>query len=57
MDIESTAEAIRNMEVRGAAEISRTAVNALKDLVNGYRGRDVDGLKERILEGKKELLS
>ncbi len=57
MDIESTARAISNMEIRGAAKISRAAVSALKDLVNEYQGGDVGALRERILEAKERLLS
>jgi ribose 1,5-bisphosphate isomerase len=55
MRAKETAEKIRSMEVRGAAEIARQAAIALKEEALAYPGNDVHGFKTAV-NGSKEIL-
>jgi ribose 1,5-bisphosphate isomerase len=56
MDIDGTAEAIRTMEVRGAAKIATVAAGALRDLAAGWEGDDVGTLREELGRAGRTLL-
>lgn len=55
MRAKETAEKIRSMEVRGAAEIARQAAIALKEEALAYQGKDVQGFRT-TMNGAKDVL-
>lgn len=55
MNVEQAAEAIRTMEVRGAAAIGRTAAEALGEAAEAYEG-DAAGFYPHLLEEAEALL-
>jgi ribose 1,5-bisphosphate isomerase len=55
MTAKEVADAIRSMQIRGAAEIARRAAIALKDEALSYSGKDIEEFKGRM-EASKDLL-
>jgi ribose 1,5-bisphosphate isomerase len=56
-EVETTAEAIKTMEVRGAGRIARHAARALADLANQSRELDLDDLRGELERGRSLLLA
>ena len=57
MNAKETAERIRSMEVRGAAEIARQAARALCEEARGYDGDDAEGLRQSLMAAREVLLA
>lgn len=64
MDIDSTVEAIRSMEIRGAGRIARAGASALGEFADTYAGndlttfrKDLDAAKEKILGSRPTAVS
>jgi ribose 1,5-bisphosphate isomerase len=57
MSVEDVAGAIRRMEVRGAAEIARSAAEALKDEAEDFQGRSLEEFRHSLTLAKEELLA
>jgi ribose 1,5-bisphosphate isomerase len=57
MNAKETAERIRSMEVRGAAEIARQAARALCEEARDYDGDDAAGMRQRLLAAREVLLA
>ncbi len=57
MRAESTAAAIRSMEIRGAAEIARKAAEALKQDAEAYRGNDLNEFRDQLNAARETLLA
>ncbi len=56
-DLESIAQKIKTMEIRGAAKIARAGALALKRVVEDYEGDTVEGLESKLEKGVKKLRS
>ena len=56
MDVASTAEAIRSMEIRGAGRIARAGASALLDLAQSYHGEDEASFLAELDVAKRTLL-
>ncbi len=56
MDVASTAEAIRSMEIRGAGRIARAGASALLDLAQSYHGEDEASFLAELDAAKRTLL-
>lgn len=56
MDVASTAEAIRSMEIRGAGRIARAGASALLDLAQSYHGEDKASFLAELDAAKRTLL-
>jgi ribose 1,5-bisphosphate isomerase len=57
MSVEEVAGAIKRMEVRGAAEIARSAAEALKQEAEDFQGRSLEELRKTLAAAKEELLA
>ncbi len=57
MNAKETAERIRSMEVRGAAEIARQAARALCEEARGYHGDDAEGMRQSLMAAREVLLA
>ncbi|OPY34859.1 MAG: Ribose 1,5-bisphosphate isomerase [Methanomassiliicoccales archaeon PtaU1.Bin124] len=57
MRAKETADRIRSMEIRGAAEIARQAALALKDEALAYQGKDAAGLFHALDEARQTLVA
>ncbi len=57
MNAKETAERIRSMEVRGAAEIARQAAQALCEEARGYDGDDAEGMRQSLMAAREVLLA
>ena len=55
MDVSSTADAIRSMEIRGAGRIARAGASALRELAMSYSG-DAEGFSAELDAAKRTLL-
>lgn len=56
-DVVETAEKIRNMEIRGAGKIGRSAAMALKDCAKTSKAKKFDNLLEELTEAGDLLIS
>lgn len=56
MNVEDTAESIRDMTIRGAGRIARAAAAALGAFAEGYTGNDRDGFLKDLERAKNTLL-
>ena len=56
MTAKEVANAIRSMEIRGAAEIARRAAIALKEEALAYSGKDIEGFRQGMDISKGILL-
>ena len=56
MTAKEVADAIRSMEIRGAAEIARRAAMALKEEALAYSGKDIEEFRARMEAAKGLLL-
>ena len=57
MDVDSTVEAIRSMEIRGAGRIARAGASALGDFAENYKGSDLAVFKKDLAEAKGKILA
>lgn len=57
MRVKDAAGAIKRMEVRGAAEIARSAAEAMKEEAEGFPGQDLEELRHSLSLAKEELLA
>lgn len=57
MDVRSTAEAIRSMEIRGAGRIARAGADAISGFAEGYDGEDLGGFLAELSSARDELLA
>lgn len=57
MGLIEVADSIRSMKVRGAGLIARTAAEALKQHAVEYQGSDLEVLRRRLEEGRRELIA
>ncbi len=55
MNVDKTAEAIRTMEIRGAAAIATAAASAMKELAGSWQGDDVKGMLGALRAAQKTL--
>jgi len=55
-NLDQVADAIRSMEIRGAALIARSAAEALRDLAEAYEGTDIEAFRSALMAGKEKLL-
>jgi ribose 1,5-bisphosphate isomerase len=56
MELDETVRKIENMEIRGAATIARSAAEALRDVVAGYQGSEIDGLRSELNNASERLI-
>src|SRR5665647_1456878 len=56
MKAKEVANAIRSMEIRGAAEIARRSASALKEEALAYSGKDLMELRRSMAASKRALL-
>lgn len=56
-DIETTAERIRSMEIRGAGRIARAGSEALGRFAESYEGNDIAAFREALSRAEAELLA
>jgi ribose 1,5-bisphosphate isomerase len=57
MGVERAADAIRNMEVRGAGRIARYAAEAMKKLAQEYQGGSLEDLRAELKSGGEKLIA
>jgi len=57
MRASETADAIRAMRIRGAAEIARTGAEALKEEALAFRGRDLKAFLAKMRDSRETLLA
>lgn len=57
MRAKETADRIRGMEVRGAAEIARQAARAMGEEAQAYDGKDAEELRRRLSAAREVLLA
>ena len=57
MSVKDVAGAIKRMEIRGAAEIARSAAEALKDEAEGFKGGNLQEFHRSLFAAKEELLA
>lgn len=57
MDVRSTVEAIRSMEIRGAGRIARAGASALSEFAERYEGTDLRAFLSDLSAAKDEILS
>ena len=55
--IDSTAESIRSMEIRGAGRIARTGAEALKEFAESYEGNDLASFRSDLKAAEQALLA
>ena len=56
MDVDSTVEAIKSMEIRGAGRIARAGASALSDFAEKYSGTDLGKFRTDLAEAKDKIL-
>jgi ribose 1,5-bisphosphate isomerase len=57
MSVEGVAGAIKRMEIRGAAEIARSAAEALKDEAQDFQGHNLEEMIHSLALAKDQLLA
>ncbi|MBO5653922.1 MAG: ribose 1,5-bisphosphate isomerase [Candidatus Methanomethylophilaceae archaeon] len=56
MDVDTTVEAIRSMEIRGAGRIARAGASALADYATNFKGNDPKEFIAGIMDSKEKIL-
>ena len=56
MDVDTTVEAIKSMEIRGAGRIARAGASALADYATNFKGDDPKGFIAGIMDSKDRIL-
>ena len=56
MDVDTTVEAIKSMEIRGAGRIARAGASALADYAINFKGDDPKGFIAGIMDSKDRIL-
>ena len=56
MDVDTTVEAIKSMEIRGAGRIARAGASALADYATNFKGNDPKGFIAGIMDSKDRIL-
>lgn len=56
MDVDSTVEAIKSMEIRGAGRIARAGASALADFATSFNGDDTDEFVTGLMDAKERIL-
>ena len=56
MDVDTTVEAIKSMEIRGAGRIARAGASALADYATNFKGDDPKGFIVGIMDSKDRIL-
>lgn len=56
MDVDTTVEAIKSMEVRGAGRIARAGASALADYVSSFEGEDLVEFMDGLMAAKAKIL-
>ena len=56
MDVDTTVEAIRSMEIRGAGRIARAGASALADYASKYEGDDPKEFMMGLMDAKSKIL-
>ena len=56
MDVDSTVNAIKSMEIRGAGRIARAGASALADFAGSYEGDDSKGFMIDLMAAKAKIL-
>jgi ribose 1,5-bisphosphate isomerase len=56
MDVDTTVEAIKSMEVRGAGRIARAGASALADYATNFKGNDPKEFIAGIMDSKEKIL-
>jgi ribose 1,5-bisphosphate isomerase len=56
MDVDTTVEAIKSMEVRGAGRIARAGASALADYAANFKGNDPKEFIAGIMDSKEKIL-
>ena len=57
MDVDTTVEAIRSMEIRGAGRIARAGASALADYASKYEGDDPKEFMIGLMDAKAKILN
>ena len=57
MSVEDVAGAIKRMEVRGAAEIARSAAEAMRNEAEDFQGHSLEEFRRSLALAKEELLA
>lgn len=56
MDVDTTVEAIKSMEIRGAGRIARAGASALADYATNFKGNDPKEFIAGIMDSKEKIL-
>ena len=56
MDVDSTVEAIKSMQIHGAGRIARAGASALSDFAESYPGNDMDAFRRDLAQAKEKIL-
>ena len=56
MDVDSTVEAIKSMQVHGAGRIARAGASALSDFAENYPGNDIEAFRKDLAQAKEKIL-
>ena len=56
MDVDTTVEAIKSMEIRGAGRIARAGASALADYATNFKGNDSKEFIAGIMDSKEKIL-
>ncbi|MBR1973431.1 MAG: ribose 1,5-bisphosphate isomerase [Candidatus Methanomethylophilaceae archaeon] len=56
MDVDTTVEAIKSMEIRGAGRIARAGASALADYATNFKGDDPKGFIAGIMDSRDRIL-